>query len=245
MAPPPPTPVSILQKIFDEESKIAQAIAADQNATAQALAKMGGSLDAILQALTTNENATLAALSNLAGSLDTANASLAQIVKLLSASQVTQLLVSHSTPVPIPKGVEAMLFTSKFVKHALKAAAGNVKAGPLAVFPLVEGTGDTVTVTGGDSANNPVDISAVATITVVSDTPAVLTVSAPTGMTYTESAPGPVGTANVTITATWNDGSIGPLALTYPVSVSAGPANTLIINHGPVTVNPAPVPPPP
>ena len=117
-----------------------------------------------------------------------------------------------------------------------KAAAKPVKADPLAAFGLIEGTGDTVTVQGVSAAGTPIDISTVAKITAVSDNEAILKILPPEGMTYHEDAVA-LGDCNVIVTATWNDGSVGPFTLNYPCKVSVGPVAGLAISHGPVHVH--------
>jgi len=116
----------------------------------------------------------------------------------------------------------------------MKGAAGPAKAGE---FILVDNEDDTFDVMGADSVGNPVDISAVATITASSDNTSVLTVDPPTGMSSAMHAVGPLGSANVTVVATWNDGSLGPFTAALPVSVVAGPANSVVIVPGTPTVH--------
>ncbi len=116
------------------------------------------------------------------------------------------------------------------VKAAAPAKVGDVADS----FVLLDNQDNTLTVQGVSKAGNPVDISRVATIAVTSDSPAILTVDAPTGMTVAFHAVGPVGTANLTIVATWNDpaAGIGPFTIVLPGTVKAGPANSLVIDLG-------------
>lgn len=104
-------------------------------------------------------------------------------------------------------------------------------------FVLVDNQNDTCTVIGVDAAGNQVDISAVASISVASDDPGVLLVGAPSGMTFKMTAAGPLGSANVTVIATWNDGSVGPFNFTLPVSVVAGQATGVKIAPGTPVAN--------
>lgn len=129
--------------------------------------------------------------------------------------------------------------TAKFVKQsALRGTTPKkVAASAVAGFNLVEGTGDDVTVGFVDSAGNPVTPASLPTLTDSSDTPTVITVAEPNGLTFHETAVGPVGSANITVVATWADGSVGPFTITYPDTVTAGPAGGLVINHGTPTVN--------
>jgi hypothetical protein len=120
-------------------------------------------------------------------------------------------------------------------KAGPKAAKG--AAAPVS-FTLLDSQTDLCTVLGTDAAGNTSDISGVATLSPVptSDTPAIVTVGAPTGMTFQMTAVGPLGNANITAVATWNDGSIGPFQFTLPVVVAAGPAGGIVIQPGVPTV---------
>lgn len=102
------------------------------------------------------------------------------------------------------------------------------KAGPVltpGTFVLQDAGTGTFTVFGTDATpGDTVDISSVATLTPAptSDNPS-LTVSAPTGMAVTISAPATgSGTGNVTFTATWNDGSVGPFTFVAKITYSGG-----------------------
>lgn len=137
-------------------------------------------------------------------------------------------------------------------KAGLKAAVKGVKGALISSFVLLDNEDDTFTVSGVDAVGNPVDISAVASLTPAptSDNPSVLTVAAPTGMAFPVAAVGPLGVANVTATATWNDGSLGPFAFTLPVTVQAGaaggieivPGTPTVIQVVPPTPSPSPAP---
>ncbi len=123
--------------------------------------------------------------------------------------------------------------TVKLVKGKKGAAKGGTpKKGD---FAFQDNQDDTYTVSGVDAAGAPVDISSVATIAATSDNAAVLTADPPTGMTGTVHGAAP-GSANLTVTATWNDGSIGPFAITVPVAVTAGPATGLKVDFGSPTI---------
>lgn len=109
---------------------------------------------------------------------------------------------------------------------------------PLPGFALHDNEDDTVTVMGEDSAGFPVDISATATLAVVSDNPSVLSVDSPAAMTYTEHGLAP-GSANVDITATFTAGTPAPLTFRDPATVStSGQPGKLVITHGPPVVRP-------
>lgn len=115
----------------------------------------------------------------------------------------------------------------------MKAPAKMAKGQPAPVaFNLLNNGDDTFTVLGVDAAGNTLDISAVATLAVSSDAPAILTVDQPVGMTSAMHAVGPLGTANITATATWNDGSIGPFSFTLPVTVQSGGPTGIVIVPG-------------
>ncbi len=133
-------------------------------------------------------------------------------------------------------------------KSALKGAAPKLTKGA-AVSPglvIVDNEdGRTFTVMGTNQAGNPVDISALATLTPPpsSSDPTVLTVDPPVGMTsafHEVGKPPKLGTATVSVSATANDGSFGPFTAAMDVTVSAGgPTGITIVITGP-TVPPTP-----
>lgn len=100
-------------------------------------------------------------------------------------------------------------------------------------FQLQDNQDDTYTVSGVDAAGFPVDISGVASLTPAptSADPTVLTVDAPTGMTFGVHGVKP-GESDVTATATWNDGSLGPFTFILPTTVAAGPAGSIVVTPG-------------
>jgi hypothetical protein len=153
--------------------------------------------------------------------------------------KITGITVNLGIPQP-NQGSQSMKISlvkkSALTKTAAKSAKG--AAAPVA-FQLIDNQNDTCTVMGVDSAGNQLDISSVATLTPAptSDNTAVLTIGAPTGMTFNMKAVGPTGSANVTATATWNDGSIGPFSFTLPVNVSAAPAGGIVIVPGVPVLN--------
>lgn len=115
-------------------------------------------------------------------------------------------------------------------------------APPPSAFTLQDNADGTFTVLGADAAGNSLDISAVASITALSDNPAVVTVDTPAPMTlgvHAPTAPAPAigAVANVTVTATWTDGSIGPFTFTFSETITAGPAASILVVPGPVTVH--------
>jgi hypothetical protein len=145
---------------------------------------------------------------------------------------------------PIPHEKESTMASVKCIKassvtrkSAAPAGAAKPKAAP-GVFVLLDNEDDTFTVMGVDAGGNQVDISTVATLTVSSDAPTILTVSPPVGMTSAVQAVGPTGAANVICVATWNDASIGPFTLNQPITVSGTAATGLVVNFGTPTIVP-------
>lgn len=145
---------------------------------------------------------------------------------------------------PIPaspsfaKGSPKMAKITLVKKSAQRKAAGRAAKGLAIVdFQLQDNGDDTFTVLGVDAGGNTADISSIATLTATSDNPSVLTVDTPVGMTSAMHAVGPLGSANITAVATWNDGSIGPFTVTLPVTVIAGPVTGVVIVPGTPTVH--------
>lgn len=115
------------------------------------------------------------------------------------------------------------------------AAVGAVQAkvGDVAdSFVLEDNQDGSFTVFGVSKAGNKVDISSVATLAVTSSDPAIVTVDAPEGMRVATHAVGPTGSVTLTITATWNDGSVGPFSIDLPGTVMGGPVSGLIVDFG-------------
>jgi hypothetical protein len=128
--------------------------------------------------------------------------------------------------------------TVKLVKKsALKSAKPGAKAAP-GMFSIVDNGDDTFTVGGVDAGGNPVALaSPPVTITAVSDNTSVLTVDPPVGVGSAIHAVGPVGSANLTIVATWSDGSDGPFTIVQPITVAGGAATGLSITFGTPTIH--------
>ena len=103
-------------------------------------------------------------------------------------------------------------------------------------FVFVDNQDDTCSVIGQDAGGNPVDISAVATLSVSSSDTTIVTVDPPTGMTFAMHAVGKVSVpgspVQITAKATWNDGSIGPFTFVLPVDVISGGATGIKIVPG-------------
>lgn len=134
------------------------------------------------------------------------------------------------------------------VKPTCKKSAGvtarsGVKAGPIADFQFVDNGDSTCTVSGVDAAGNPSDISTVATLApppTSSDT-TLVTVDAPSGMTFAMHAVGPLSTPGspviIAVTATWNDGSLGPFTFDLPVDVVSGGVTGIQVVPGTPTLH--------
>lgn len=118
-----------------------------------------------------------------------------------------------------------------------KATVAPKAAGPLVAFVIQDNQDATFTVFGTDAAGAQVDISSVATLTVSSDNTSVLTVDPPVGMGSTVHGVAP-GSANLTITATWTDGSVGPFTITQPVTCTGGTATGITVVFGTPTIRP-------
>jgi hypothetical protein len=120
-------------------------------------------------------------------------------------------------------------FKCKLAKKGMMAATP-AKAGAKAtgdLFTITDLGGGTLTVTGHDAAGaGGIDLSGVATLTVVSSDVSVLTIDPPSGMTATCHGVKP-GQVTLTVTATWNDGSMGPFTIDVTASVTQGPATGL------------------
>jgi hypothetical protein len=121
-------------------------------------------------------------------------------------------------------------------KGAKKAMASAPKAAAGPVSDLLTDLQDQLfTANGVDKQGSPVDISAVATLTCVSDAPAIFSVDPAAGQTVQGHAL-LAGSANLTFTETWKDGSIGPFTWVQPVTVSGSAAVGFTVTPGtPVT----------
>jgi hypothetical protein len=128
---------------------------------------------------------------------------------------------------------------SKGMKPAAKAAAGAV----ISDFVLVDNQNSTCTVFGVDAAGNQVDISALATLSPAptSGDTTIITVAAPTGMTFNMTATGKLSTpgtpVQITATATFNSGTPGPFSFSLPCDVIAGAAAGVVIVPGTPVAN--------
>jgi hypothetical protein len=122
---------------------------------------------------------------------------------------------------------------------SLPAKAGD--PAPTSFNLFVDETGKSFTVFGINAMGNPVAISSVASITATSANPAVATVGAPVGASFSIAAavpnPAPGVADTVTVVATWNDGSVGPFTLTITFNTVADPILGLILQPTAVVVS--------
>jgi hypothetical protein len=121
-------------------------------------------------------------------------------------------------------------------KPGMKSAGPVVQGDVISGFSIADVQDASFNVLGTNQAGDDIDISGIATLSAcASDAPAILTVDTPVGMKSAMHAL-KVGSANISATATWTDGSVGPFTVTLPVTVVAGPANALKIVPGTPTV---------
>jgi len=135
----------------------------------------------------------------------------------------------HSSSGGFPMAKATVSLVKKSSAKKVSKGSGAKAAGT--AFIILDNQDDTCTVQGVDAGGNPVDISTVASLSVTSDTPAVLSVDPPNGMTFAMHGLTP-GNANVTVTATWNDGSIGPFTFVLPVACSGSAATGIVVTPG-------------
>ena len=131
--------------------------------------------------------------------------------------------VGSATFKTVKKGVQ--------VKKLLKGSP------PPPTIVLIDNDDLSFTVQGEDSQDQPVDISALCTLDVVSNNLPVMTVDPPVGQTDVEHALAP-GSASLALTETFNDGVTAPLILDWPQTVATGGPTGLIVTPGTPTVRP-------
>jgi hypothetical protein len=126
-------------------------------------------------------------------------------------------------------------------KSALRGAVPK-KTGTIVDFQIQDNQNDSCTVIGVDGAGNQVALPSTVSIVVTSSDPTTITVAAPVGTTFVMTATGkltiPGTPTNLTVTATWSDGSAGPYTYILPVDVIAGPVGGIVIVPGTPTINP-------
>lgn len=200
------------------------------------VARIRANSDAERHAAEAFRAAALGALGRIGDSLDA-------VVRFLTEPDKPVVGISVSPGQPVPRSKESIPMANvKLVKKSKLAGAAppkKAKAGdpPLVNFQMQDNQDDTCTVSGVDAAGAAVDISGVASLSVASGNPAVLTVDSPVGMTFTMHGVAP-GTADVTVTATWNDGSTGPFTFVLPTTESGSPATGITVTPGVPTVRP-------
>ncbi len=125
----------------------------------------------------------------------------------------------------------------KVAKGAKKAGKKAVKGDPIVGFQILDTQDDLITINGTNAAGDVLDISGVATLTASSSDPTLASVDTPSGMTVTMHAL-KVGSVTLTFVATWNDGSVGPFTVDFPISITTGGPTGLIVTPGTPTVRP-------
>jgi hypothetical protein len=119
-----------------------------------------------------------------------------------------------------------------------KAAGRKAKAGDMVPnYVLQDNQDGSFDVFGVDATGAQTDISGVASLDPppTSSDPATLTVDPPSGMHVACHGLKP-GAVQVTVTATWSDGSVGPFTITVPCDVTTGPATGLDVKFGTPTI---------
>jgi hypothetical protein len=178
-----------------------------------------------------SSEAIVVAIAQNASAIAANTATLAEILELVKPSPIVGIEAFFES---YPRGENMASFKVSLVKKGAKAKFGAVASD----FTIQDNEDGTFTVLGKDAAGfGGIDISGVATLTVSSDNAAVLTVGVISGMTFPVSAVAP-GTCNLTITATWNDGSIGPFVINLPGTVTQGPVTGLEVDVGTPTPRP-------
>jgi glycerophosphoryl diester phosphodiesterase len=159
------------------------------------------------------------------------------VQQLVEDQKIVGIVVNPGVPFTFTQDGEFTMITVKLVKKTGKFATKAKPKASFTSFAFQDNQDSTCTVMGIDGAGVQTDISGIATLTPVptSDTPTVATVGTPTGMTFLLQGVAP-GTANITVTATWNDGSIGPFVFTLPVTVTTSPVSGITVTPGTPTV---------
>jgi hypothetical protein len=213
-------------------------------AIATALAKLladlgiaGEDVATIAAGITKSDSAKSMDLPTILADLVALEEALGKLLTDLGITSFTGLQVVHSSPVTRSLTGGAMKAT--FTKAAPPANLTKHKAGdvPPVNFGLLDDNGDTVTVTGLTAGGQSRDISGVATLTAISSDPTVVALGTPVGMTVDEEGL-KAGTADISLVATWIDGSVGPFTFTYTDTVKVDPVTGISIAHGPITVRP-------
>jgi hypothetical protein len=119
----------------------------------------------------------------------------------------------------------------KIVKRLAKAPTMAKPGAAVGDVILLDNGSGSFTVVGVDAAGNTLDLSSTFTITVTSSDTTKVTVSVPTGMIFTATAVGPLGTGiALNVTATANAGTPGPFSGTALVDVvTSGPTGIQVV----------------
>jgi hypothetical protein len=157
-------------------------------------------------------------------------------------SPVVGIVVEPGSPVVRHPSCEGVRMSKKCsVSLVKKSKSQNVAAAgvsQLAVgneFVFVDNEDSTCTVHGVNAAGNPVDISNVATLSVLSSDPAKLTLDEPVGATFKMHGKAPTDPGSpviVSVTATWNDGSIGPFSFDLPCTLTGSAVTGIVVIPG-------------
>lgn len=152
--------------------------------------------------------------------------------------------------IPTERKSMSALMQCKWAKKSklMKAAAPHKPGDPIASFQMTDNEDGTATVNGVNAVGDVLDLSSTFTLSPVpvSDTPAVVSVDAPVGMTFGYHGLS-VGSANVAVQATQNAGLtpvLGPFAFSEPFTCTADQTATgIVVNPGtPTPRTPVPVP---
>jgi hypothetical protein len=227
-----PSPHALGDGLIDALKKLTQAVkdnTAQQQAAAAALAANTAALQT--GAVATMSNTMALGLNTTAlGDDALADGVLTNAIDNLIAalggggSPVTGIVVIPDTNSSQGRRMMAKMKLTKAPKAAARLKP-HTAGTPVTTFNLVDNGNNSYTVVGVDAAGAQVDISGVATLAAVSSDPTVMTVTT-NGMSFTVTAATPppaVGSqATITLTATWNDGSIGPFTATIQGTITGG-----------------------
>ena len=125
-----------------------------------------------------------------------------------------------------------MSFTVQLKSKARKMARAGAKAvnGSITIVADPTGPGFTWTLDGTDTAGDLVDISAVADASGSVDDPTIMSLDPLVGGVTGHCVPLKVGTAKLSVTGTWKDGSIGPFSDTLTCVVTQGPVTGVVVS---------------
>jgi hypothetical protein len=157
-------------------------------------------------------------------------------------SPVVGIVVDPGVPVVRPPSCEGVRMSKKcsvsLVKKSSSPAVAAANVSQQAVgneFVFVDNEDSTCTVHGVNAAGNPVDISNVATLNVTSSDPSKLALDEPIGMTFKMKGVAPTEPGSpviVSVTATWNDGSIGPFSFDLPCTLTGSAVTGIVVVPG-------------